>query len=110
MRNDVLYLPTKEYEALVLYDDYNGKSILKASIELLSHALSYNSLTMVDLPLVKDSVNRLFEFLAIRQRYERLKISSRASLSFDKDGFHLDGHTFSSMDEVEKALKLKAFL
>lgn len=110
MRHDVLYLPTREYEALALYDDYSGKSILKSSIELLSHSLSYGSLAMIDLPLVKDSVNRLFDFLEIRQRYEKLKINSRATLSFDKDGFHLDGHTFYSLDEVERALKNKAFL
>lgn len=110
MRNDVLHLPTREYEALSLYDDYSGKSILKASIELLSHSLSYNSLTMIDLPLVKESVNRLFDFLEIRQRYEKLKIQSVAALSFDKDGFHLDGHTFHTLDEVERALKNKAFL
>ena len=110
MRHDVLYLPTREYEALSIYDDYNGKSILKGCIELLSHSMTYNTLPMIDLQLTKESVNRLFDYLELRQKYERLKVASRATLSFDKEGFHLEGHTFHSLDEVERALKNKAFL
>ena len=41
-------------------------------------------------------------------KYSTLYEESNGSLSYNDEGFHLDGHTFQSLNEVKKALKMKA--
>jgi hypothetical protein len=70
-------------------------------------------LSAVDIPVLKEKIDEFLQFLDIRKRFDKLNILFNGKLSFgDRTDslFTVDGHEFSTLDEVERAWKLRAFL
>ena len=112
-RKPIQLCPTdKEYKMFRFYDinvatfTYN----LSSGFELMAHAIRNGSWQLVDLEVLRDTIDQDFQYLLIRKRYEGLVLWSNHALTYDDNGFHLDGHDFETLDEVEKAMENKAFL
>ena len=100
----------KEYKIFIYYDSHVGGNKLVAAFELMSHAITTGSWQFVNLESVRDSIEQDFKYLLSRRHYLGLKIASKDKLTYDDNGFHLDGHDFETLDEVHDALCNKAFL
>lgn len=104
----------KEYELLQKYNNHEEKlyangdhvrcfELLK---DLLSHGKGYEFL---NLPVLRKKTEEILQFLDLQQKYILLH-EKYNNISLDNQGFNLDGHRFDTLDELEKALKNKAFL
>lgn len=106
----VLLCPTdKEYKMFIYYDKHVG-SKLSSIFGLVKHAIDDGSWQFLDLKNIKLSIDDDFKYLNSRRYYEQLKTWANGKLSYDENGFHLDGHDFETLNEVQRALENKAFL
>jgi len=99
----------KEYKMFLHYDKVIKGGII-SPFQLMVDALRGQSWPLVDLKATRDAIAQDFRYLLLYKRYESLRLYSKNTLSYDENGFHLDGHVFETLDEVEKALRLKSFL
>lgn len=99
--------PIEEYKLLASYSD--GDDVRKL-YSLLATALIDDSWNLINLDKAQSIINEHFRFLKVFKRYSDLYILAKGKLDRSQEGFQLDGHTFKTLDEVEKALNNKAFL
>jgi len=103
----------KETEAQFFYrvsqfSYHNGKSAKQ--FFLVSQALENQTILFLNLEEVKKQFDEIYRYIILLQRFEELK-KHCFSLESDYDGFYFDSVLkFDSLDEVERALKNKAFL
>ena len=76
---------------------------------LMSTALADSTWELLEIDTAAEVFSGVFKYLSISKRYRDLQSQSQ-ELSYSADGFHLGEHIFETLDEVEKALKNKAFL
>lgn len=107
-RVDDLY--ATEYGMLMWYDDHRSNLDISNCYFLLSEAIKNNTYTYLDLKSIKNDLNQDLKYLRIRDLFADLYHLSDKSLSYNENGFILDGHCFKTLKEVKRALKLKAFL
>ena len=98
----------KEYELLskYLYPD----STLESTFEVMSMAIYQKQIDMIQLDVCRAKINEVFDYLELRKRYDILFNQADAKLKIGVDCFELDSYKFQTLDEVEKAIKNKAFL
>lgn len=95
----------KEYQILNKYDGQASSIVYH-----FYQALSQQELSMLDMEAVEVKMAAVISYTKIRRKFEVLKDKCFGELSYDKNGFKFDGHTFDSLDEIEKAIANKAFL
>lgn len=95
----------KEYQLLYKYDG-EASSIVYHFYQ----ALSQKELSMLDMEAVEVKMAAVISYTKIKRKFDVLKDKTFGELSYDKSGFNFDGHTFDSLEEVEKALANRAFL
>jgi hypothetical protein len=96
----------KEYDLLLEFDENELCGVfytIQTAIEQKSHDL-------LDLESCKSKVDEAFRALACQRRLTQLNKMLRSAIKFSRDGFTLDNHKFETLDEIERAYKLKAFL
>jgi hypothetical protein len=97
----------KEYQFyLRLFEDWDN---LGKSFDIVSDAIYNEAEIFIDIEKIKESCNAVLDFLTIRKRFAELS-KCRCNLDCEKTGFLVDGHSFETLDEVERALKMKAFM
>jgi hypothetical protein len=103
-------LPKEEYK--VLYHYAQNRSLSKIGCAFYGMYININNdiLFCMDIPYFREVLDQDFDYLLLRKRYEILLAHFPKTLSYDENGFLLDGHRFETLDEVEKAIDNKAFL
>jgi hypothetical protein len=99
----------KEYKILWYYEQID-KSKVSTLFYLMYQAIENGSVGYVDLEETKKSMLVDFAYLKISKTYLRLQLASKETLIYTETSFVLDGHEFQTLKEVERALKLRAFL
>lgn len=95
--------------SLLLKNRYNSN--IQAPFDLMSSAIQDgNTWSLINLEKMQAITNESFRYLNLLKRYDTLNGLSNGILHFDEEGFHVEEHTFQTLEEVEKALKHKAFL
>lgn len=100
----------KEYGILSYYDSYGVKSKMSNLYNFVSSSLGNGQWTFINLEEVQNTMIEHFKYLNLKKRYTGLLIESCNILSYDEEGFHINEHTFDSLDEVKRALDNKMFL
>ena len=98
----------KEYELLTKYHYPEGA--IEGPFDVMSQALYTKSTNLLNLDECRARTNEIFDYLELKKRYDSLVEESKGKLQFTKEYFDLLKHQFQTLDEVEKALKNKAFL
>lgn len=101
---------TKEYGLLVYYNKYNNQNKMNSLYSFMNSSLENGQWTFLDLNQVQKNINEHFQYLSLRKRYSELLIESKNILVYDHEGFHINEHTFETLDEVQRALNQKMFL
>lgn len=91
-------------------DSYMARTRLASKFSSLERIASNGDVELVDIPACRVMLNEIFDYFVLRQRFIHLSDQAMGHLSFAIDGFKLYETTFQTLDEVEKALKNKAFL
>lgn len=65
---------------------------------------------LLDAEACQEYANEYFEYLKLIKRYKVLNKELNNSLIISDDGFKIADSKFETLDDVEKAIKLKAFL
>jgi len=100
----------KEYRIIKYYNEYvNPNDGIQAIFELLKYSIENKIYSFLDLKSIKRTINADLKYLELYQRFSLLRTLSKQELTYDDNGFQLHGHTYESLDEVEKALDNKAF-
>lgn len=95
----------KEYTLLVGLDYKEAATMFN----LMGVALEDNSWEMVDLETSHAAISASFKTLIVSKRYKLLQRQNK-ELGYSSEGFFIGEHKFETLDEVERALKNKAFL
>lgn len=98
----------KEYLLLKKYE-YPDKPI-ESPFDLVSQALYTKSVNLLNLSLCKTEIAEVFEYIDLKSRFELLQIHSENKIMVTFTAFQFEGFQFETLDEIEKALKNKAFL
>jgi len=95
--------------SLLLKNRYN--STIQAPFDCMSASIQDgNTWSLIDLEKMQALIDESFRYLHLYKKYDTLSSLSNGTLHFDEEGFHIEEHTFQTLEEVEKALKHKAFL
>lgn len=89
---------------------YNPTGLLRDVACQNGEASDMKAIDVIDLTLLKQEIDEVFDFLYAYKRYRELNKKFSHKLAYDKEGFKLDDHVFQSLDEVEKAWNNRAFL
>lgn len=100
----------KEYGLLSYYNSYNNRNKISGLFNFLTSSLESGQWTFLNLDEVQSSVNQHFKYLTIKKRYTELAAESQGILYCTNEGFHINEHTFETLDEVKRALANKMFL
>lgn len=73
-------------------------------------AISQKNWDLLDLEACSGQVNEALRAVACKKRFDYLNAISCTAIKYSVDGFLLDNHKFETLDEVERAWKLKAFI
>ena len=106
--SEVTNLPVphdKEYNTLRSF----GHKQLAELFDTLSVALDNNTWEMLDIDSVEATFIEVFSQMRIVKRFRTLH-QINGSVSYSDDCLLVDDHEFQTLDEIEKALKNKAFL
>jgi hypothetical protein len=95
----------KEYKMFVLY----GVRESAPHFNLIAQAMENDTWELLDLDLVESNMLDSLNFLKALKRFRRLQ-NDFPALIYSENGFFIDDHQFETLDEVEKAIKNKAFL
>lgn len=103
---------SKEAKLLLEFDapNYSDTEKLGVELEILSDIFRLKGgYDLINLNLIKEKIDEGFEYLYVKQRFIRLNklIENKIHIT---DKFYIDGHGFETLDEVEVAIKNKAFL
>lgn len=79
-------------------------------LDLLKNALSTDTSEMLDIESCQARIQEIMAYLPLKKRLVLLKKEVGDKLVLSKDGFKLYDKPFSSVDELERAFKMKAFL
>lgn len=74
-----------------------------------ANAMENNMWELLELDDLQSQVNTTLHCLKVIKRYRKLQLEC-VDLAYSEEGFTLSGHTFKTLDDVEKAIKNKAFL
>lgn len=96
----------KEYELVCDFDESELSSMFYA----INVAFEQKNWDLLDLDVCQAKVNEAFRAAILRKRFDYLNEVSNTAIKYSKDGFMLDNHKFETLDEVERAWKLKAFI
>jgi hypothetical protein len=110
MKTIELCTSDKAYKIFIFYDTFVSGNKLSTTFELMHHSIKEGSWQFVDLKSAQKSIEQDFKYLILRKHYNGLKVASQDKLTYDDNGFHLDGHDFETLDEVHAAMNNKAFL
>lgn len=99
----------KEYEMVSFMAEPYGNRYVK-TLESISSAINNKQYDMFNLETVKLKMDEVFEAIVIKTRFDALCNESNGKPVCTKTEFELESHKFQTLDEVEKALKNKAFL
>src|SRR5208282_5030219 len=99
-----------EYGLLWWHDEWRSQHYMSESYQLFADALRKKNSNYLNLKQIKDDFRQDIKYLEVYNKYLRLAADCDMKLTYDKECFSLDGHKFQSLKEVEKALKLRAFL
>ncbi len=80
------------------------------ALDTIKSVLSSDTSDLLDMEACQVLMNDIMAYLPLKKRYLILKREVGDKLSVTNDGFKLYDKTFSSIDELEKAYKMKAFL
>jgi|SRR5579885_2042141 len=96
----------KEYELLseYSYEDLQGYA------DTMFTTLSNKTYELLDVPRCRNAFKIIFDFIETKVRFDSLHRDSKGLLKYSAKGFSLNESTFETLDEVEHALKNKAFL
>lgn len=92
---------------------YNIWKELKAPFNSVIDTINSGTLwyaAFLDIDNIRNGCNSVLDFLAMVKRMSELQRQYDCIFSCEKTGFKLDGHSFETLDEVERALKMKAFM
>jgi hypothetical protein len=96
----------KEYE---LVSDFEPNQL--SSLFYALHVMcEQNNWDLLEIEACQIKVNDALRAIACKKRFDQLNEMSNTAIKYSADGFMLDNHKFETLDEVEKAYKLKAFL
>lgn len=101
----------KEYQYFIKYDSdsfYNSKAY--NTFELIKSAISNKQIEMLDVDRCKITIDEVMVYLSLKKKYINLASVAGDKLTIKEEGFVFYDSTFSTLDEVERAMKLKAFL
>lgn len=96
----------KEYELVSDFDE----SELSGVFYTVQTAIEQKAWDLLDLESCTEKVNEALRAIACKKRFDQLNKMSNTAIKYSMDGFILDNHKFETLDEVERAYKLKAFL
>lgn len=96
----------KEYELVSDYD----KTELSGLFYTIQTAIEQGAHDLLDLESTKIKVDEALRAIACKKRFEYLNEISNTAIKYSRDCFLLDNHKFETLDEVERAWKLKAFI
>lgn len=84
---------------------------LTVPLDVIRNILMYNAgYELINLDLIKNQIDETFRCLVIKQRFILLSELINGALQYDDFGFTVGEHRFQTLDEVERAIKNKAFL
>jgi hypothetical protein len=106
----IVSLPKEEYKVLDHYAQNRSLSKIGSAFYALYTNISNDIWYYMDISYFREALDQDFDYLILRKRYEFLLTQFPKTLSYDENGFLLDGHRFETLDEVEKAINNKAFL
>jgi hypothetical protein len=98
----------KEYQ--LLYKFRYSPNLMEAPFDVISQVLYGKSTHLLKLKECREHVNKIFDYLELKHRFDALEEAANQTLIFTNECFKLDLHEFETLDEVERALKNKAFL
>lgn len=96
----------KEYELVSDFD----KTELSGLFYTIQTAIEQGSYDLLDLDATKARVDEALRAVACKKKFDQLNEMSNTAIKYSMNGFMLDDHKFETLDEVERAYKLKAFL
>ena len=68
------------------------------------------ALRMTDIELLKTYLEKACEYLTVKKKVAELSNRFDKSIGYISEGFMIDGHTFASLEEVERAMQHQALL
>ncbi len=98
----------KEYEMILTISEGYSNRYAK-TLDFIVSAINNKNYDVLDLESVKMKMDEVFEAITLKVRFDSL-LDLNSSIICNKDCFELDTHKFETLDEVEKAIKNKAFL
>lgn len=101
----------RECQYFLKYDSdssYNSKAY--NAFDLIKSAISNKQIEMLDVERCKVTIDEVMQYLSLKKRYLHLASVAGDKLTIKEEGFVFYDSTFSTLDEVERAMKLKAFL
>jgi hypothetical protein len=99
----------KEYELLMKFDEHEGEDIADA-VYAIHQVVSNRQGEILDVAVCRAKMSMIFDYIEVKKRFDKLRIEINDDLSFDKKGFKVVNTKFQTLDEVEKAIRNKAFL
>lgn len=76
----------------------------------LNSAVSNHTTDMLDIESCRGIVNDVFDYFILKRKFTQLSMEVNGKLTFENDKFKIDNHEFQTLDEVERAVRNKAFL
>lgn len=108
--DDVKIDLTKEYGLLYYYNSYLNKDKITALLSFFKSAMDLGQWNFLNLGEMQASFDEYFKYLTIKKQYMELQKESPIPLNLTRKGFHVNEHTFQTLDEVKRALSNKMFL
>lgn len=95
-----------EYELVSDFDEDEACRIFYT----IQTAIEQKNWDLLDIEVAQAKVNDALRAITLRKRFDKLNAASNTAIKYSVKGFTLDNHTFETLDEVERAWKLKAFI
>lgn len=96
----------KEY---ALVADFNEDELCRVFYTIQT-AIEQKNWDLLDLEACSVKMNEAIRAVACKKRFDQLNEMSKTAIKYSLDGFVIDDHKFETLDEVERAWKLKIFL
>lgn len=99
----------KEYEVVrEMSEGYSNR--YSKILEAIIAAINNKHYEILNFQAAKSRVEEAMNAVELKMRFDELNNKALGKLTASKTEFELDGHKFETLDDVEKALKNKAFL
>lgn len=103
-------VPEKEHEFFWRMANEYQLGLHAKVFALMWAALDDKTITFVNIKDIHSRCEEIFKYLYLGKRFDELVAKSNDDLSAMKEGFKIFGLTYETLDEVERVLKLKAFI